>query len=75
MRKITVLLVFCLSFSVFAYAAMKYKLTNSSVAPAARGQAEVSIEKKNRNTKVSIKVQHLAPPENLSPPKSGYLVS
>ena len=74
MRRITVLLVFCLSFSVFVYAATKYKLTSTSVAPAARGQAEVSIGKTNGNTKVAIKVEHLAPPENLSPPKSMYLV-
>ena len=74
MRRITALLVFCLSFSVLAYAATKYKMTNTSVAPAARGQAEVSIDKKNGNTKVTIKVEHLAPPENLSPSKSGYLV-
>ena len=74
MRKIMVLLVFCLSFSVLTYAATKYKLTNTSIAPAARGQAEVNLDKKNGNTKVKIKVEHLAPPENLSPPKSGYLV-
>lgn len=74
MRKIMVLLVFCLSFSLLAYAATKYKLTSTSVAPAARGQAEVNLDKKNGNTKVTIKVEHLAPPENLSPPKSGYLI-
>ena len=74
MQRITVLLVFCLTFSVLACAATKYRLTNTSVAPAARGQVEVSIDKKNGNTKVTIKVEHLAPPENLSPPKSGYLV-
>ena len=74
MRRITALLVFCLFFSVLAYPATKYKLTNTSVAPAARGEAEVSIEKKNGNTKVPIKVEHLASPENLSPPKSGCLV-
>jgi hypothetical protein len=73
MRRITALLVFCLSFSVLACAATKYKLTNTSFAPAARGQVTVSIGK-NGNTKVKIKVEHLASPENLSPPKSGYLV-
>jgi hypothetical protein len=49
-------------------------MTSTSVAPAARGQAEVRVDKKNGNTKVTIRVEHLAPPENLSPPKSGYLI-
>jgi hypothetical protein len=74
MRRITALLVFCLSFSVLAYAATKYKMTNTTSAPAARGQAEVSIDKKNGNTKVQIKVKYLASPENLASPKSMYLV-
>ena len=74
MRRITALLVFCLSFSVLAYAATKYKMTNTTVVPAARGQVEVSIDKKNGNTQVQIKVKYLAPPENLASPKSMYLV-
>jgi hypothetical protein len=74
MKRITMLLIFCLSFSLLAYAATKYKMTNNSIAPAARGQAEISIDKKNGNTKVTINVEHLASPENLSPPRSGYLV-
>jgi hypothetical protein len=74
MRRFTMVLVMCLFFSALACAATKYNLTNTSVAPAARGKAEVSIDKKNGNTKVKIKVKHLASPENLAPPKSEYLV-
>jgi hypothetical protein len=74
MRRTSTLLVFCLVFSVLAYAGTKLKLTSTSVAPAARGQADVSIDKKNGNTKVKITVEHMAPPENLTPPRAGYLV-
>ena len=68
-----VILIFAL-FASLAYAGRKFPLTGSSFAPAARGQTEISKDKKNGNTKVKITVEHLAPPENLSPAKNGYLV-
>ena len=61
-------------FASLAYAGKKFPLTSSSFAPAARGETEVSKDKKNGNTKVTIKVEHLSPPENLSPARNGYLV-
>jgi hypothetical protein len=68
-----VILLFVL-FASLAYAGKTFPLAGSSFAPAARGQAEISKDKKNGNTKVKITAEHLAPPENLSPAKNGYLV-
>jgi hypothetical protein len=53
--------------------AKKYPLTADKSVPAARGQVDVG-QDKNGNTKVEIKVEHLAPPENMSPPRSAYVV-
>jgi hypothetical protein len=53
--------------------AKKYPLTADKSVPAARGQVDVG-QDKNGNTKVEIEVEHLAPPENLSPPRSAYVV-
>ena len=41
--------------------------------PAARGQVDVG-QDKNGNTKVELKVEHLATPENLTPPRTAYVV-
>ena len=56
-----------------AATAKKYQLTADKAVPAARGHVDVGRDK-NGNTKVEIEVQHLAPPENLSPPKTVYVV-
>ena len=53
--------------------AKKYPLTANQSVPAARGQVDVGRDK-NGNTKVEIEVEHLAPPENLSPPRTTYVV-
>lgn len=45
----------------------------SPEAPAALGEAKVSTDR-NGNTVVEVEVEHLAPPENLSPPKQLYVV-
>jgi hypothetical protein len=74
MRRTIAALSFCLVFSVLAYGAKKFQLTGTTVTPAARGEVAVSTDKKNGNTKVKIKVEHLAPPANLTPPMSGYVV-
>ena len=53
--------------------AKKYLLTADKSVPAARGQADVGRDK-NGNTKVEIEVEHLAAPENLTPPRTAYVV-
>lgn len=53
--------------------AKKYPLTADKSVPAARGQVDVGHDK-NGNTKVEITVEHLAPPENLTPPRTAYVV-
>ena len=56
-----------------AAAAKKFPLTADKSLPAARGQVDVG-DDKNGNTKVEVEVEHLALPENLTPPKTVYLV-
>jgi hypothetical protein len=53
--------------------AKKFPLTAAASVPAARGQVDVGHDK-NGNTKVEVKVEHLAAPENLTPPRSAYVV-
>src|SRR5687768_15858831 len=53
--------------------AKKYPLTADKSVPAARGHADVGRDK-NGNTKVEIEVEHLAAPENLTPPRTAYVV-
>lgn len=48
-------------------------LRTTPVAPAASGQAKVA-QDGNGNTTVDLRVEHLAPPENLTPAKSVYVV-
>jgi len=71
--QVAALLVLCLGFSTILYAAKQYPLTASSIVPAARGQMEFS-EDKNGNNKIKIKVEHLAAPENLTPPRNSYVI-
>jgi len=53
--------------------AKKYPLTADKSVPAAKGQVDVGRDK-NGNTKVELEVEHLAAPENLTPPRSAYVV-
>jgi hypothetical protein len=53
--------------------AKKYPLTADGSVPAARGQVDVGRDD-NGNTKVEIEVEHLAAPENLTPPRAVYVV-
>jgi hypothetical protein len=73
MRKLyTICLMFTL-LSTAAYAAKKYPMTAASIVPGAR--AEVAISKdKNGNTKLKMRVQHLANLENLTPRAAAYVV-
>src|SRR3981189_1936680 len=54
--------------------AKKIPLTVSSIVPSAQGTVETGKDR-NNNTKVKIKIEHLAKPERLSPPKSSYVSS
>lgn len=42
-------------------------------APAALGEAKVRVGE-NNNTRIDLDIRHLAPPQNLTPPKSVYVV-
>ena len=66
----------CLSLGLFctiAYAAKRFPMTAASIVPAARGQVEIDKDK-NGNIRVNIEVEHLANPENLTPPAAVYVV-
>jgi hypothetical protein len=56
-----------------AYAAKKYPMTAASMVPGARAQVEISKDK-NGNTRLNMRVQHLANLENLTPRASAYVV-
>src|SRR5580765_3645497 len=72
MRKVLLILVL-VSYCTITQAAKKYPFTANSIVPAARGN--VGIDKdKNGNVRVRIEVEHLARPENLSPPAAAYIV-
>jgi hypothetical protein len=53
--------------------AKKFPMTADNSVPAARGQVDVGRDK-NGNTKVEVEVEHLAMPENLTPPRAVYVV-
>jgi hypothetical protein len=53
--------------------AKKYPLSVDKSVPSARGHVDVGRDK-NGNTKVEIEVEHLAMPENLTPPRTAYVV-
>ena len=66
------LIALCGLFSVPG-SAKDFPFTVSSVVPAARGQVEFNSDKTGNN-KVKLKVEHLARPANLTPPRSVYVV-
>lgn len=53
--------------------AKKFPLTAATTVPAARGDVEIGKDR-NKNTEIKMKVEHLAQPESLTPPKSSYVV-
>ena len=73
MNRIVVSIVVGLLLLVAVASAKKYPMTADKSGPAARGQVDVGRDK-NGNTKVELEVEHLAAPENLTPPKSAYVV-
>lgn len=64
-----------LSLMIFAISgcAQKAVIPTSSIVPAATGHTKLSIDE-NDNAKVQLRVEHLAPPQNLQPPKAVYVV-
>jgi hypothetical protein len=52
----------------------EYRMEGSSSNPAATGTVKVEKDKDNGNTKLDIKVDHLAKPSSLSPPANNYIV-
>jgi hypothetical protein len=55
-------------------AGKKYQMTVDGSVPAASGEIAVQIGKDNENTKVNVKVDHLARPANLTPAENAYVV-
>jgi hypothetical protein len=65
----------CLTVALFcavAYA-KNYPMAAASIVPGARGDVDISKDK-NGNTKLKMKVQHLANAENLTPPAAVYVI-
>jgi hypothetical protein len=52
----------------------EYHLIADSSVPAASGTVKVNRDKDNGNTKLDIKVDHLAKPSSLTPPANAYIV-
>ena len=76
MLKINRTVVIALAVALFctvALGAKKYPLTANSVVPAAMGHVDIDKDK-NGNTTVSISVEHLASPQNLTPSADVYIV-
>jgi hypothetical protein len=73
MRKIYVMFIALALLCPIAQAAKKYPMTASSTVPAARGQVEIDKDK-NGNIRVNMSVEHLASPQNLTPPAAVYVV-
>jgi hypothetical protein len=70
--KLRYVLLICLLIGATANA-KKYPLAAAASVPAARGDVDIDHDK-NGNTKFKIKVQHLAAPDALTPPKTAYVV-
>lgn len=69
------LLVLILAFGIWPLGSAKeYHMTASRSVPAASGIVKVEKDKDNRNTKLDLKVDHLANPSSLTPPAEVYLV-
>ena len=66
-------LAIALTLCCFSLMAKKFPLTAATTVPAARGDVEIGKDR-NKNTEIKMKVEHLAKPENLTPPKSSYVV-
>ncbi len=56
------------------FSTKNYHMRASSSVPAATGNIKVERDKDNGNTKLDIKVEHLASPSSLTPPANAYIV-
>jgi hypothetical protein len=71
-RFITLAILACCAAGV-TQCAKKVTFPVSSAVPAAQAKAQISRDN-NGNTQIELKVDYLAPPENLTPPRSAYIV-
>jgi hypothetical protein len=65
--------ILCSFLLVGAGCAQRVEFIGSPTVPAATAEAKVTRDR-NNNSQVDLQVRYLAPPENLSPPKSLYVV-
>ena len=72
LRRATAIAGLCFAMTVVSYA-KDFTFTASTLVPAARGHVEFN-EEKGGNNKVKIKAEHMAPPSNLTPPRTAYVV-
>ncbi|MFH0778505.1 MAG: hypothetical protein V2A71_07730 [Candidatus Eisenbacteria bacterium] len=73
MRKVIALAVLVCCLTVLVNCAKTVTFPVSVVVPAAQAKAKVGLDK-NGNALVELTVNHLAPPQNLNPPRSVYVV-
>lgn len=65
--------ILCSFLLVGAGCAQRVEFIGSPTVPAATAEAKVTRDR-NNNSQVDLEVRYLAPPENLTPPKSLYVV-
>jgi len=58
---------------IFSSCAKKMTFSNSSVVPAAEGSVKIKNDN-NQNHTIEVRVSHLAPSDQLSPPQNTYVV-
>jgi hypothetical protein len=73
MRKLYTICSVLALFCTIADAAKKFPMSATSIVPAARGEVKVDKDK-NGNIRLNMKVEHLANPQNLTPPAAVYIV-
>jgi hypothetical protein len=73
MRKLNTVCLTLALFCTIGNAAKKVAMTATPIVPAARGEVAIAKDR-NGNVRVTIKVEHLANPENLTPAAAVYVV-
>jgi hypothetical protein len=71
-RRLATLLAVVFAFSILANA-KKFPFIAAPNVPGARGQVEFKTDNSGNNH-VKLKVEHLASPQNLTPPKNSYVI-
>ena len=72
MRKLLIICLTAALLSAVVYA-KNFPMAAAPIVPGARGDIDVSKDK-NGNTKLKMKIQHLANAESLTPPAAGYVI-